>query len=279
MDVARVMSNCTALHAGCSQGTIGQDVAGIVEAVGENCGLTTGMEVWGVVNGSYANYALGDCTLVRQKPLYLGFGDAGTVPTVGLTSLQSLLRIGAPWTSYQNKTVVVANGESGTGIMAVQLAKVLGAGRVITDATGAAADMSFFLGADVVVDDLFDYFSWANLSGHVDVFFDNRGVSAKKALQTLREGGTYLLLPGLGGSLTEPQDGKTQIQFGPLEPEGFQLDVLALWFDAGELVTKVNRTVDLRGVRDAFSVSLHPDLVGIIAVQPDPEDQVEVKEV
>ena len=40
-----------------------------------------------------------------------------------ISEVPSYARIGAPWTSYQNKTVVVANGESGTGIMAVQLAK------------------------------------------------------------------------------------------------------------------------------------------------------------
>ena len=47
---------------GCSARTIGTDMAGVVVAVGEDCDLMYGSEVWGIVQGAYAQYALATCS-------------------------------------------------------------------------------------------------------------------------------------------------------------------------------------------------------------------------
>ena len=57
---------------------------------------------------------------------------------------------GRSWTS--KPTVVVTAGQVGTGFIGIQLAEVLGAGTVITAATGDEIDFVNGLGADVVVD-------------------------------------------------------------------------------------------------------------------------------
>ena len=53
---------------GCSVGTIGTDMAGVVVAVGEDYDLMYGSEVWGIVQGAYAQYALATCSLTTLKP-------------------------------------------------------------------------------------------------------------------------------------------------------------------------------------------------------------------
>ena len=71
---------------GCSAGTIGTDMAGVVVAVVENCDLMYGSEVWGIVQGAYAQYDLATCSLTTLKPFSLSLGKVGTIPIVGGTS-------------------------------------------------------------------------------------------------------------------------------------------------------------------------------------------------
>ena len=71
-------------------------MAGVVVAVGENCDLMYGSEVWGIVQGAYAQYALATCSLTTLKPFSLSLGKVGTIPIVGGTSLQCLQEAGAP---------------------------------------------------------------------------------------------------------------------------------------------------------------------------------------
>ena len=168
---------------GCVEGTLDQDVAGTVVAVGTSCDLAVGSEAWGVTRGACAEYALITCNLVLQKPKSLTFMPEGTIPTIGLTALQLFQKSGAPWTS--NPSVVVTSGQGGTGYMAVQLAKSPGAANVTTAATGPGIDMVTALGADNVVDyeeeDIFD----ALANDSVDIVCDNIGFpgTADKALR------------------------------------------------------------------------------------------------
>ena len=62
-------------------------MAGVVVAVGENCDLMYGSEVWGIVQGAYAQYALAPCSLTTLKPFSLSLGKVGTIPIAGGTSL------------------------------------------------------------------------------------------------------------------------------------------------------------------------------------------------
>jgi len=151
----------------CYEGTIGGDSilggdgSGVVVATGEGCpDLQVGDGVWGFFSGAYAEYAVGPCNLVRPKPKTLNFVDAGTIPGVGNTAIDIFTRAGAPWKASDNITVVVTAGQGGTGFIAVQVAKALGAARVVTAATGEGIDLMKSFGVDVVIDyhqqELFD---------------------------------------------------------------------------------------------------------------------------
>ena len=60
-----------------------------------------------------AQYAAVDEVQVGLMPTTLNHTEAGTIPLVGLTSLEMLQKTGAPWPK-QNLTVVVTSGTGGT---------------------------------------------------------------------------------------------------------------------------------------------------------------------
>lgn len=161
-------------------GVPGGDVAGTVVSLGAGCQrLQVGDRVWAnrfAIGGGMAEYALAAEEQCAVMPGGLGFAEAGTIPVVGGTALQCLLclqpaqmqeRVRAhthvragnpcpPSTSarpLQNMTVAITSGSGGTGYLAVQIAKALGASKIITAATGATAiEWMRALGAAVVVD-------------------------------------------------------------------------------------------------------------------------------
>jgi NADPH:quinone reductase-like Zn-dependent oxidoreductase len=98
----------------------------------------------------------------------------------------------------ENLTVVITSGSGGTGYLAIQMAKLLGAKKVITAATGPdTIEWMKALGADIVVDykneKIFDSVG----DESIDAVFDNYGGNgtADLAMPKIRVGGTYLLLP------------------------------------------------------------------------------------
>lgn len=174
----------------------------------------------------------------------------------------------------ENLTVVVTSGQGGTGFMAIQLAKALGATHVVTAATGAGVDFVKSLGADVVVDyhkqDLFE----ALPDDSVDIVFDNYGAkgTADKAMHAIRSGGTFLvLMGGNGGTISShPKAGVHQVyfQYGNGSPRQ-GLDELAALFDAGSLSPRTMQpTYGLSEVPQAFTRKTSSGVLGKIAVVP-----------
>jgi len=255
---------------GCSDGTIGNDGAGTVVAVGSSCpNFQVGDEVWGGIQGSYAQYAVANCKSIGLKPNNLDFVEAGTIPVVGGTARSCLLSAGLV---RSNLTVVITSGQGGTGFMAVQLAKAMGANRVITSASGDGIDFVKALGADVVVDYHKQALADALENDSVDVVFDNFGVpgTADKIMHAIRPGGTFLvLMGGNGGTISDsPKEGVDQVTFYG----GFgttELDYMKDQFEAGSLSPRVIQPVyKISEVPEAFTRSKSHGLFGKIAVVP-----------
>lgn len=264
----------------CSHGTLGGDSvlggdgSGVVAAIGEGCSdLKVGDEVWGFFLGAYAEYAVAPCNLVRPKPKTLSFIDAGTIPGVGNTAIEIFKRSGAPWKLSQNITVVVTAGQGGTGVLAVQVAKLLGATRVITAASGEGIELMKSLKVDVVIDYHKEELFQALSNNSVDVVFDNIGNAgnADNAMRTIRPGGTFVLLTGGGkGTLSKhPKQGVKQFESGIFTPSGNALDELAAGFDNGALHPHTFQKYGLSAVPEAFTRILGHGVFGKIAIAPD----------
>ncbi len=166
---------------------LGADVAGRVEAVGKDVTeFNPGDEVFGVCNGSFAEYACAREDRLALKPNNCSFEEAAAVPVAAITALQGLRDKG----QIQPGQKVLVNGASGgVGTFAVQIAKSYG-----TKVTGVCStrnlDMVRSIGADHVVDYTQEDFT-KNEQQRYDLIYDavgNRSVSDYK--RALKPGGT-----------------------------------------------------------------------------------------
>ena len=129
--------------------TVGSDVAGRVEAVGQNVkGLQPGDEVFGTSGASWAEYAPAQEARLARKPPNVSFEEAAAAPVAAITALQALRDKGQV---RPGQKVLINGASGGVGTYAVQLAKVLGADVTAVCSTGNV-DLARSLGADRVVD-------------------------------------------------------------------------------------------------------------------------------
>ena len=134
----------------------GTDVAGVVEAVGDNVtDLQPGDDVFGsawddtlATRGTFAELAVVPAAKLIKKPTGLTFEEAGASGMSGLTAMIAMRDVG----KVGPGTRVLINGASGgVGTFAVQIAKALGA-----EVTGVCStpnlELVRSLGADHVID-------------------------------------------------------------------------------------------------------------------------------
>jgi NADPH:quinone reductase-like Zn-dependent oxidoreductase len=128
---------------------IGADLAGVVEAVGNDVNeFKPGDEVFGTSGGSWAEYAASRGPRLVPKPANVSFEEAAAAPVAGLTALQAVRDHGR----VQPGQKVLINGASGgVGTYAVQIAKAFGA-EVTAVCSTRNVDMVGSLGADRVCD-------------------------------------------------------------------------------------------------------------------------------
>lgn len=127
----------------------GRSFAGTIESVGtEVTDLKPGDEVFGICDGSFAEYARGRPSKVAPKPANLTFEQAAAVPVSALTALQAV-RDQAQVQAGQKVLIIGASG--GVGTFAVQIAKAFGA-EVTGVCSPAKMDVVRSIGADHVID-------------------------------------------------------------------------------------------------------------------------------
>jgi NADPH:quinone reductase-like Zn-dependent oxidoreductase len=130
-------------------GTVTGDVVGTVDAVGPEVDRALlGQRVATLVEDAFADWVLADAAWLAPVPDGLDDGAASMVPMGAPVALRAL-RSGQ---LASGETVLVHAAAGGIGHLAVQLARLLGAGTVVA-AAGSAAKLDFArsLGADVVV--------------------------------------------------------------------------------------------------------------------------------
>ncbi|GAA2670464.1 MULTISPECIES: NADP-dependent oxidoreductase [Actinosynnema] len=131
----------------------GWDVAGVVRRVGLAVeGFAPGDEVFGyqrkdhVQHGAYAELIAAHERGLAHKPAGLSFEEAGGLALAGSTALQALRRIGVG----PGDRVLVHAAAGGVGHLAVQVARLLGAERVLGTASPRNHAFLAGLGAEPV---------------------------------------------------------------------------------------------------------------------------------
>ncbi|MCP2202678.1 NADPH:quinone reductase [Lentzea flava] len=209
--------------------TVGWDVAGTVEQVGEGVEkFEAGDEVYGLLafpgtGGGYAEYAVVKESDLARRPSHLTVQEAGALPMVALTAWQAL--VGRAGVSAGQRVLIHA-AAGGVGHVAVQIAKARGAS-VIGTASAAKHDFLRSLGADEVVDYRHQDFTEIE---PVDVVFDLIGGEyAERSAKVLKPGGVLVsAIPSNPGfDVDRAVDLGIRFElFGSLAPSGADLEAL-----------------------------------------------------
>ena len=237
----------------------GLDVAGVVEAVGEQVTrLRPGDEVFGVCRGSFAEYACAPAHRLVLKPANISFVQAAAVPVSGCTALQAV-RDRAKVQSGQRVLVIGAGG--GVGTFAVQLAKLFGAA-VTGVCSTSKVELVGSIGADRVVDYTREDFAGGD---RYDAILDTAGNRSLSQLRrALTPDGTLIIVGGEGGGrwlggFDRQLRAQVLSVFGhhkmgtwiSTQPRG-DLEALRELLEAGKVTPVVDRTFPLNEVADAI---------------------------
>lgn len=172
--------------------TLGSDIAGVVDAVGE--GVTrfrVGDEVYGdnlALKGGFAEYTLAPESALAHKPAQLTFAEASTIPQAGAIAMQGTAA------AVAGDRFLINGAGGGSGTFAIQLAKHRGCHVTGVD-NSIKADFIRSLGADEVIDYQQDDFTHS--AQPYDRILDlvaRRSVFAYR--RALAPGGTYRCVGG-----------------------------------------------------------------------------------
>ncbi len=127
----------------------GIDVAGIVERVGSHVkNINPGQRVIAFPqNGSYAEYVVSNENLTFVLPDEVDFQTAAACPIVSFTSYNLLANVAK---LQQGESVLIHAAAGGIGTTAIQLAKLLGAGKVI-GTVGSEAKKKFLYMLELIM--------------------------------------------------------------------------------------------------------------------------------
>ena len=237
--------------------TLGSDIAGVVDAVGEGATqFEPGDAVYGdnlALKGGFAQYALAPESALARKPDQLTFAEASALPQSGAIALQ-----GTRWAAAGGRVLINGAG-GGSGCFAIQLAKRMGAHVTGVDNAGKL-DLMQSVGADDVIDYRREDFT--RTSRPYDLVLDmvaHRSVFAYR--RALARHGTYRCVGGsvpavmrvltagwVLGRITGRSIGVLGVREGPAHFE----PVAALCV-AGELRIRIGRTFTLDEVPAALA--------------------------
>jgi NADPH:quinone reductase-like Zn-dependent oxidoreductase len=238
---------------------LGSDIAGRVEAVGGNIRrFKPGDEVFGDILGRMGGFAEYVCVRERAlalKPAGMTFEEVAAIPQAAVIALQGIRDKG----QVQPGQKVLINGAGGgTGMFAVQLAKLYGAEVTGVDNTGKL-DFMRSLGADHVID--YTQEDFTRNGKQYDLILDviaHRSVFACK--RALRPNGSYFCAGGslatafqilLLGPLIRRATGR-KIRFLVVHPNLKDMVHLTELYETGKVVPVIDRCYPLSEVPEAL---------------------------
>lgn len=187
--------------------TLGIEIAGTVAALGTGINSpVVGTRVAAFCEGGYAEFAISQANMVIPIPQGIDFVHAAALPLQGITAYQLLhesARI------QPGESVLVHAAAGGVGTLAIQLAKLMGAGTVIGTASNAEKlDLIRRLGADVAIN--YTEQDWAeqvkNATGSkgADIILEMvGGTIAEQCLQCLAPFGRIVVYGAASGQITQ----------------------------------------------------------------------------
>ncbi|GAB3823475.1 NAD(P)-dependent alcohol dehydrogenase [Hymenobacter jeollabukensis] len=248
----------------------GRDVAGVVERVGAAVQeFRPGDRVFGMVDslgGANAEYVVLPARVAAALPPNLSFEQAAALPLAGLTALQALRDKGA---LRAGERVLINGASGGVGTLAVQLARLLGAGSVVATCGARNVGLVRGLGADEVID--YAAHDFTQDHGRYDLIFDAVAHSSyRQSKAALRSGGRYVTtVPNpkdlaLGLPLSVFSDKKLRIVV--TKDRGPDMRQLAQWLGLGRLRPVIDTAFPLADTAAAHRYSEQGHAAGKIVL-------------
>ena len=248
--------------------TLGQEAAGLVDAVGQNVtDIKAGDRVaYASVQGSYAEYAIVPAWRLVPIPAGVDVGQAAAAMVQGMTAHYLAL---STYPLKQGETALVHAAGGGTGQLLVQVAKRCGARVIGTASTEEKAALAREAGADEVI-----LYTQADFEAEVkrltnsvgvEVVYDSVGKDTfDKSLNCLKRRGTMVLYGASSGAVSpiDPQilNAKgslylTRPYIGHYTADRAELlgranDVFN-WIAKGELKVRIDKTFPLAEAAEA----------------------------
>ncbi|WP_328540593.1 NADP-dependent oxidoreductase [Streptomyces sp. NBC_00344] len=251
--------------------TLGLDLCGVVEAVGEQATrFQPGDEVYGCAfppRGAYAEYVVVPVEALAAVPASIDHVHAAAMPVAALTAWQSLVRVAAVGAGQR---VLVHAAAGGIGHLAVQIAKAHGAYVIGTAREGKHAFLRG-LGADELVD--YATTDFAAVARDMDVVLDPiSGDYGPRSLDTLKPGGILIDVRGTGPDRAVVQEqaearGQRFVEFG-FSPSGADLESIANLVEHGSLRVAVDQVLSLEDAAKAHELSESNHVRGKIVLTP-----------
>jgi NADPH2:quinone reductase len=205
--------------------TLGFEAAGIIIAHGPGVSSPPiGTRVVAFVNGGYAEYASASATNLIPIPDSLDFARAAAFPVQGLTAYQTLRESGR---LQPGESVLVHAAAGGVGTLAVQLARLMGASKVIGTASNEQKrELVRSLGADAAIDytqeDWVEQVKQATGGRGVDIVLEVVGGKiTEQSLQCLAPFGRLVVIGAASGE--RPQFSGIQLMYKNLSVVGYWL--------------------------------------------------------
>lgn len=182
---------------------LGLEMAGEVIEVGSKVAKwKKGDSVFGLLaGGGYAEQVVIHEDVAMSIPKGMSYTDAAGIPEVFLTAFQALSYLAKLQPSEQ---ILIHAGASGVGTAAIQLAKAIGAGKVIVTASKGKHQICKDLGADVTID-----YASQNFQEEIAKTTDGVGVDViidflaaayfQKNINSLNFDGRMIMLALMGG--------------------------------------------------------------------------------
>lgn len=255
--------------------TLGSDVAGRVDAVGQDVTqFKVGDEVFGNTSeygfGAFAEYVCVPETALVLKPANASFEQAATVPAAALAAIQALRDCGQ---IDSGQTVLIHGASGGVGSLAVQIAKAFGA-----EVTGVCStrkvEMVRSQGADHIID--YSQTDCTQTGQQYDLIIDAAAYrSVYDFLPALKPGGTYVMVGGstarffqvmfLGAWLSKTRH--YTIKSLATTPNQHDLATIRDLMAAGKITPFIDQCYDLKDVPKAIRYVEQRQVQGKVAIK------------
>jgi NADPH:quinone reductase-like Zn-dependent oxidoreductase len=256
---------------------LGADVAGRVEAVGQNVTqFQPGDEVFGDLSasgrGAFAEYVCASETALVLKPANISFEEAAAVPVAAVAALQGLQ---SRMQIQPGQRVLINGASGGVGSFAVQIAKAFGAEVTAVCSTRNVGRMRS-IGADHVID--YTQEDFTQNGQQYDLILAANGYHPLSAYQrALSPDGTYVMSGGAMAQLFEAMllgplvsmTGKKKMGNLMAKPDKEDLVFMKELLQAGKVKPVIDRYYPLSEVAEAirYLESGHAQGKVIITVQ------------